>query len=184
MTKARTLTIDVAVAAKPWREISAARLVTRAAHAAYDAAPSRRKPKGDAELAIVLTTDAAVRRLNKTYRGKDKSTDVLSFPAWSADEPVTTAKAMLGDVVIAHGVTARDAKAASKPLAAHLTHIAVHGVLHLLGYDHMRDDGAAVMERLEISVLKKLGIPNPYESPPAKAARRKTNPLAPKKARR
>ena len=187
--KKRALTIDIAVATKPWERIRAARLATRAARAAYDAAPAARKPKGDAELAIVLTSDAVVRRLNRTYRGKDKPTDVLSFPAWSADEPSREGDCTLGDVVIAHGVAARDAKADSKPLEAHLTHLVVHGVLHLLGYDHMRDDDAAVMERLEISVLKKLGLPNPYDRPGPKpdkpnAMRAKAKRPARKKTRR
>ena len=126
-----------------------------------------------------------MRRLNKTYRGKDKPTDVLSFPAWSADEPQHGARIALGDVVVAHGVAARDAKAESKPLAAHVAHLVVHGVLHLLGYDHMRDDDAAIMEGLEISVMKKLGLANPYEWPRApKPGRARTKRAATKRAPR
>jgi probable rRNA maturation factor len=158
------LTVDIARTGKQWDTLAPERLCRRAAKAAYAAVPRRRKPEAKAELAILLTSDAAIRRLNARYRQKDKPTDVLSFPAWSPGEPHPGGGIALGDVVIAYGTSARDAKAEAKPLGDHVMHLVVHGVLHLLGYDHMRDDDAAAMERLEIAVLKKLGVANPYES--------------------
>lgn len=165
----QTLAIDVSVSAE-WKRASRApaAVCSRAAAAAFKAVPKSRKPKArDVELAVVLTSDAAVKRLNATYRGKNKPTDVLSFPAWlggdANDGPAGDARgAILGDVVVAKGVSGRDAKAERKTLDEHLAHLVVHGVLHLLGYDHENDADARAMERLEISVLKSLGIPDPY----------------------
>jgi probable rRNA maturation factor len=176
ISASKSLAVDVACAGKHWSALAFEQLCRRTARAAYAAVPARRKPKAKAELAILLTSDAAIRRLNARYRGKDKPTDVLSFPAWSPEEPPLGRSVMLGDVIIAYGTSARDAKAEAKPLGAHVMHLVVHGVLHLLGYDHMRDEDAAVMERLEIAVLKKLGVPNPYagqEPVPPKRPRRK-----------
>ena len=110
------------------------------------------------ELSLVLTTDAAVRRLNRAYRGKDKPTNVLSFPA---DAPPDVSW-LLGDVVIAYGVTRAESKAENKTLEAHLAHLVVHGVLHLLGYDHIQDKDAVVMERLESDIMARMGFADPY----------------------
>lgn len=166
--RGQDLVIDVAVSAE-WKRATRtpAAVCKRAAIAAFAAVPARRKPKGGpkgaiVELAIVLTSDAAVKRLNATYRGKNKPTDVLSFPAWTDAGPKDASEAILGDVVIAKGVTARDARSENKTLDEHLAHLVVHGVLHLLGYDHEDDKDARAMERLEISVLKSLGIADPY----------------------
>lgn len=163
----QTLVIDVAVAAEWKRALrTPAALCRKAAAAAFEAVAARRKPRArTVELAVVLTSDAAVKRLNARYRGRNKPTDVLSFPAWLASEPGAAGdarEAMLGDVIIARAVSARDARAENKPLSEHLMHLVVHGVLHLLGYDHGRDTDALAMERLEISVLKTLGLDNPY----------------------
>lgn len=161
---AQTLTIDVSVSAEWKRALrTPAAICRRAARAAFDAAPKARRPKAKtAELAVVLTSDAAIKGLNATYRGKNKPTDVLSFPAWMGPESAGQEPAILGDVVIAKRTSARDAKAEHKALDEHLAHLVVHGVLHLLGYDHEQDDDARAMERLEIAVLKTLGIANPY----------------------
>jgi probable rRNA maturation factor len=105
---------------------------------------------------VLLTDDAAVRELNANFRGKDAATNVLSFPA------PTNPENHLGDVALAFGVCAREAAEQGKPLAHHLQHLTVHGVLHLLGYDHMRDDEAEAMEGLERAVLAGLGVPDPY----------------------
>ncbi len=158
------LVIDVAVSAEWKRALrTAASVCKRAAAAAFTGVAARRKPKSAVvELAIVLTSDAAVKKLNATYRGKNKPTDVLSFPAWAGAAPDDAREAILGDVVVAKGVTARDAKAENKTLEEHLTHLVVHGVLHLLGYDHEQDTDARAMERLEISILKTLDIADPY----------------------
>lgn len=105
---------------------------------------------------ILLADDAAVRELNARFRDKDTATNVLSFPAPSNPED------HLGDVALAYGVCAREATEQNKPLGRHLQHLTVHGVLHLLGYDHLGDDEAEAMEGLERAVLAELGVPDPY----------------------
>ena len=109
----------------------------------------------------MLGGDALIRRLNRTYRGKDKPTNVLSFPS---DE---MALPLLGDVIVAQGVTAREARSENKALGAHFSHLVVHGVLHLLGYDHGCERDAAVMERLESAIMAQLGFADPYAPAPA-----------------
>jgi probable rRNA maturation factor len=109
-----------------------------------------------ADITILLTDDAAVRELNAQFRGKDEPTNVLSFPAQPNPER------HLGDIALAYGVCAREAAEQGKPIGRHLQHLTVHGVLHLLGYDHIGDDEAEVMEDLERTVLAGLGVPDPY----------------------
>jgi probable rRNA maturation factor len=108
------------------------------------------------EISILLADDETVRDLNNRFRGKDTSTNVLSFPAHE------TATGQLGDIVLAYGVCAREAVEQNKPLAAHLQHLVAHGVLHLLGYDHEDDAEAEVMEDQERRILAGLGLPDPY----------------------
>ncbi|HEY8573461.1 rRNA maturation RNase YbeY [Phenylobacterium sp.] len=105
---------------------------------------------------VLLTDDATVHALNARFREKDAPTNVLSFPA-----PPNPEK-HLGDVALAYGVCAREAAEQGKPLAHHLQHLVAHGVLHLLGYDHMTDSEAEAMEGLERVVLAGLGVPDPY----------------------
>ena len=131
-----------------------------------DAAGRRAMPL---EVSIRLTDDAEVRELNRLYRGKDKPTNVLSFPGDDAlpDEAMTGAWAegqpmLLGDVVVALETTVAEAAEMGKPVEAHLAHLIVHGVLHLLGYDHLDDGEAMCMEVLEARVLEALGYPDPY----------------------
>lgn len=107
-------------------------------------------------VSLLLADDDVLHQLNRDFRGKDKPTDVLSFPAHEMDRP------LLGDIAIALGVSARDAKAQGISLADHLAHLLVHGYLHLLGHDHEVEAEAARMESLEIKALASLGIPNPY----------------------
>ena len=109
-----------------------------------------------AALTILLTSDRHLRALNLSFRGKDGATNVLSFPS-----PMD-AKSYLGDVAVAYGVTAKEAKSAGKSLIDHATHLAVHGVLHLLGFDHVTARQAKVMERLETRILKVLKVADPY----------------------
>ena len=112
---------------------------------------------------VTLTDDAAQRTLNRTWRGKDTSTNVLAFPgADPAIPPPVGAPLLLGDVVLAYETVAREALEQHKPLADHLRHLVVHGVLHLLGYDHTEPAEAAAMEAREIAILAELGVPNPY----------------------
>jgi probable rRNA maturation factor len=110
----------------------------------------------DAALTILLTGDAALKKLNTAFRAHAKPTNVLSFPAAPNSENY------LGDVAIAYGVAAKEARAAGKSLSDHAVHLAVHGVLHLLGYDHETMKQAKIMEPLETEILASLGIADPY----------------------
>ena len=116
-----------------------------------------------AVLDITLTNDTEQRDLNRTWRGKDASTNVLAFPAVDKAEPLPPgAPLLLGDVVLAFETVRREANEQGKPLADHLRHLVVHGTLHLLGYDHLDRRGAERMEAAEIAILAELGMPNPY----------------------
>lgn len=121
-------------------------------------------PEGIVELSIVLADDATVQGLNRDWRGKDQPTNVLSFASLDdKDAPlVPGAPLLLGDVVLAFETCAAEARDQGKPLADHFGHLVVHGVLHLLGYDHLDDEEAAEMESLETTLLAALGIPDPY----------------------
>ncbi len=123
------------------------------------AAPPTPSPQGGGGISILLTDDASIRELNADFRGKDTPTNVLSFPAAASARP------HLGDIALAYGVCAREAEAQQKPLAHHLMHLTVHGVLHLLGYDHESDAEAEAMEGVERAILSKLGVPDPYAPP-------------------
>jgi probable rRNA maturation factor len=119
-----------------------------------------------AELAIVLSDDSAIRLLNRDWRGVDAATNVLSFPASSHSlargEDKRAVPRLLGDIVLAYETIAREARDEGKPFDHHLAHLAVHGFLHLLGYDHERDDDAERMEKIERDILARLAIPDPY----------------------
>jgi probable rRNA maturation factor len=110
----------------------------------------------EGEVVVLLSDDAAVRDLNARFRDKDSATNVLSFPAPENAHP------HLGDVALAYGVCAAEAEAQGKTLADHLTHLVVHGVLHLLGRDHMDDAEAEEMEAEERAILAGLGVADPY----------------------
>jgi probable rRNA maturation factor len=115
------------------------------------------------ELCISLADDASQQRLNRDYRGHDEPTNVLAFPVWQAGEEIPPdVPLLLGDVVLAFETVTREAQAQQKSLLDHSSHLTVHGVLHLLGYDHLAPGEAAVMQSLESSVLAGLGIPDPY----------------------
>jgi probable rRNA maturation factor len=112
---------------------------------------------------VALADDAAQQALNRTWRGKNAPTNVLAFPAADpAIPPPDGAPLLLGDVVLAYETVAREAAEQRKPLADHLRHLVVHGVLHLLGHDHIEPAGAAAMEAREIAILAELGVPSPY----------------------
>jgi probable rRNA maturation factor len=119
---------------------------------------------GEAELAVMLTDDAGIRTLNCNWRGIDKPTNVLSFPALqpTGRGGPDDAPRMLGDIAIAYETARMEADDEQKPFEHHLSHLAVHGFLHLIGYDHEKDDEAETMETLEAEVLAQLGIPDPY----------------------
>jgi probable rRNA maturation factor len=147
--------IDVIVECERWPDDAEA-IVRRAL---AQAAQAVRAQLAGRVLAVLLTDDAAIRRLNTAWRGVDRPTNVLSFPA-----PAGRASAPLGDIALAFETTAHEADAEGKPLAHHLAHLAVHGFLHLLGHDHQQDGEAEAMERLEREVLGRLGVPDPYAS--------------------
>jgi probable rRNA maturation factor len=119
---------------------------------------------GEAELAVMLTDDAGIRTLNSNWRGVDKPTNVLSFPALqpTGRNGPDDAPRMLGDIAIAYQTTRKEANDEQKPFDHHLSHMAVHGFLHLIGYDHEKNDDAETMETLEAEILAQLGIPDPY----------------------
>src|ERR1700736_4588848 len=119
---------------------------------------------GEAELAVMLTDDAGIRTLNSNWRGIDKPTNVLSFPALPPTGPggPDDAPRMLGDIAIAYETTRKEADDEQKPFGHHLSHLAIHGFLHLIGYDHEKDQEAETMESLEREILLQLGIPDPY----------------------
>jgi probable rRNA maturation factor len=118
---------------------------------------------GPVEVSVLLADDATVQTLNRTWRNKDKPTNVLSFPA--ADGPIQPGMARpLGDVVLAYDTLVRESTEQSKPFEHHFAHLLVHGTLHLLGQDHETGEAEAdAMEALEVAALRTLGIPNPYE---------------------
>ena len=149
--------LDIIVEAPAWNALRGLKPALRRAIATA-AAPMRLT---QSELAIVLTDDAAIRELNRRWRGRDKPTNVLSFPAHGLAPPGSGPRP-LGDVVIAYETMAREAQEQGLPLEHHLTHLAVHGFLHLLGYDHESDTEAETMERLERDILACLDVPDPY----------------------
>jgi len=149
--------IDVLVESDLWKETEDVKPVARRAIREAAALLAMR----GAELAIVLTDDSAIRLLNRAWRGVDAATNVLSFPAKRAGD----GPPLIGDIVLAYETIAGEARAEHKPFAHHVAHLAVHGFLHLLGYDHVRDKDAEVMEKVELDVLRRLAIPDPYRRP-------------------
>lgn len=124
-------------------------------------AVARRLELDAAEAAVSLSSNERVQTLNLTYRGQDKPTNVLSFPASERGMPAGAMR-HLGDIVLAAETVASEAVAEGKPYRHHLQHLVVHGLLHLLGYDHESEPDALAMERLEVEILGQLGVPDPY----------------------
>lgn len=153
---------EVLVVADCWQGEPDAETVIQRAVAA--AAESVDEDVADAEVAVMLTDDAGIRTLNSNWRGMDKPTNVLSFPALQPESEWKPGDAprMLGDIAIAYETMRREADEEHKPFDHHLSHLAVHGFLHLIGYDHENDDDAEEMEALETEILAHLGIPDPY----------------------
>jgi probable rRNA maturation factor len=177
-------TIDIVVASELWKTQRDAKTILRRSIA--EAAMAVSTTEG--ELAVVLTNDKAIRALNRDWRRKDAATNVLSFPAKNPAKKPSKSRSkkpsktlgskpraaretpcLLGDIVIAFETTEREARAEQKPFAHHLAHLAVHGFLHLVGYDHVADDEANVMEGLETAILARLDVPNPYIARDARA---------------
>ena len=140
-------------------------LAQRAADAAGEAEPLLANPR--LSTSLLFTSDAEVHALNREWRGRDKPTNVLSFPMLERDDLLALGAEgppeLLGDIALAHETCAREAAEKGIPLADHAAHLIVHGLLHLAGHDHVESDTqAAAMERLEIAALEKLAIPDPY----------------------
>jgi probable rRNA maturation factor len=162
--------IEVAIQVEPgWPEEDWQRVATRAVDAALDTSPYGwlRERRFTAEISVRLTDDDEVQALNRAYRGKDKPTNVLSFPLVQHDllEGLTNSddgEVLLGDIVLAGGVCATEAADKQVAVATHATHLIVHGLLHLLGYDHQGDAEAEAMEAIERSALASIGIADPY----------------------
>jgi probable rRNA maturation factor len=157
-TMAQGLTVDVLAESPQWdvepdTEEIVRRAIVQAAAIEGSADPA-------AEVSVLLCDDAVIAALNARWRGRDEPTNVLSFPAPPAGDPA--APAHLGDIAIACETVIREAHDQDLPVAQHLAHLAVHGFLHLLGYDHVTDGEAEHMERLEREILASLGIPDPY----------------------
>jgi probable rRNA maturation factor len=146
--------IEVEIADMAWS--AALPDATALAEAAAAAALTEVGGAEPGDVAILLADDATVRGLNARFRDQDKATNVLSFPAGPG------AQGQAGDIALAYGVCAAEAAAQAKPLAHHLQHLTVHGVLHLFGYDHEAEDEAAIMEGLERRILARLDVPDPY----------------------
>lgn len=162
--------LDISLDADPewdssnWTDVARKAAVSAIAESAF---PQLGRGARSVELGIRLTSDDEVRALNAEWRGKDKPTNVLSFPMAEPDDLDDSAAAgpelMLGDIVLARGVCAAEASDKAISIEAHATHLLVHGTLHLLGYDHGDDETASDMEAREVRALARLGIANPYE---------------------
>jgi len=155
---------------EPWPEADWQALAERSAAAAVERTPHGPLATTPAlvEVSVRLASDEEVRHLNAQYRGKDRATNVLSFPMVQPDLLDTVnrnsddGEVLLGDIVLAHGVCVAEAAERGITVEEHATHLMVHGVLHLLGYDHIADDEAEAMEAIERDALASLGISDPY----------------------
>ncbi len=162
--------LDIAIEDNRWQDAGLEALAERAAaqtlaHQGLDAVES--------EISLLACDDERIAILNAEFRDKPTPTNVLSWPAQdlapeeaggdpARPEPDFMGELALGDIAIAYDTCTREAESAGKPMGDHVTHLIVHGVLHLLGYDHIRDADATVMEALEVEILGKMGINNPY----------------------
>lgn len=176
------LAIEIRIQARRWREAGDLRpRILAAVQAALALAPV--KPRPGAELSLLLTDDRRIRIVNRDWRGFDKATNVLSFPA--APPERISASPVLGDIVLAFETVAREADGEDKAFGDHLSHLVVHGLLHLLGEDHETQAQAERMEAIETAALARLGIGDPYAgsdpepAPPPAAARGRAKPSRP-----
>ncbi len=151
------MNLDITIEDRDWKSIANLRKFTRRAIAAAVG-------KDDVSVSVLFTGDSQILELNRQWRGKANPTNVLSFPV-SAGIPVPKDEPRpLGDIVMAFGTIVNEAKAQNKPVANHISHLIVHGTLHLLGYDHETNAEAESMEAREIAILAGLGIEDPYKS--------------------
>ena len=151
-SKSAVINLDLRVEDAEWTRALAD--IEAVCTAALNAGAAQSEAQG--EVSVLLTNDPEIQTLNRDWRGKDKPTDVLSFPADPMDTP------FLGDIAVSLGVCQRDAADRAIALDQHVSHLLIHGLLHLLGHDHKDDTEAAEMEALEIAALASLGWPDPY----------------------
>lgn len=155
------MSVSIEVEDEAWLALSGMEALARECVAAALAGAG--EDSTDSEIALLFTSDEAIAEINAEWRGKAKPTNVLSFPA-PDDMPIPEGEPRpLGDIVLAHGVITRESAEQGKTLRDHTAHLIVHGVLHLLGFDHETDAEAHEMESLETDILKGLGIADPYE---------------------
>ena len=160
-----TATIDISMLCPDWLRVcpTAKDLAHDATRNALAHGKAGLPPQTVIEVAVSLADDALQQQLNRDWRGVDHPTNVLAFPAWTRGAPIPpAAPLLLGDVVLAFETVVHEAEEQGKALADHLSHLIVHGVLHLFGYDHASEAEAVIMEALETSILAKLGVPDPY----------------------
>ena len=151
------VSLDISVPSPLWRRLPRARMIARETIAA---AAESGGPSEGGDVSLCLADDAALRALNLRWRGIDKPTNVLSFPA-ASPRPLSNATA-LGDIALAYETLAREAEDLGVPLADHYRHLLAHGFLHLIGYDHRTNAEAERMEALETRILARLGAGDPY----------------------
>jgi probable rRNA maturation factor len=150
--------LNIVIEDEAWKTVRGLKSLTEKAVDAALTAAAKNK-----EISILFADNVTLKNLNKDWRGKNKPTNVLSFPA-STDLKLPRGQVKpLGDIALAFETVAKEAEASGKSLKDHTTHLIVHGVLHLLGYDHIDDADAAKMEAKEIRILKKLGLADPYQ---------------------
>lgn len=158
--------VDVSLSDPAWESdaLSAERLCVEAVTLALKSADLPEILDGrDIEVSVVLANDDLVQVLNREYRDKDKPTNVLSFALLDSDDPIPDGGPVaIGDIILAYQTIENEAREQEKFLKDHFTHLLVHGTLHLVGYDHMTEDDANIMETLEIRILEKMNIQNPY----------------------
>jgi probable rRNA maturation factor len=152
----RDLAVDIVAEAGSWPDLED--LARRAIAAAFATASDA--PQGPLEISLLLTDDAGIRALNRQWRGQDKPTNVLAFPA--PERRVGSGPRLLGDVALAFETVRDEAEAEGKRFEDHVAHLLVHGALHLLGYDHELEGQAEIMEALEVKALAALGVADPY----------------------
>ena len=162
------VTLNLVIDSKGWLSIpNIEPLIKKAVRAAIKNLPSKLVSKiRNTEITVLLTTNHSIQQLNHDFRGMDKPTNVLSFPQFEKSEilsrTVSSIKDSLGDIAIAYQYVKKEARLQNKSLENHLTHLVIHGFLHLLGFDHISNHDAKIMESLEIRIMHSMRLANPY----------------------
>lgn len=161
------IAIDIAVDSNQWKDIEAFEELAQKTSAIViswlEEREGLRFPQVPMELSVLLTDDASIKEINSKWRMQNKATNVLSFPTKELNVGETPLP-LLGDVIFAYETILREAEELTKSFEEHLTHLFIHGFLHLLGYDHINDTDAEQMERIETGILLSIGLSDPYEN--------------------